>query len=57
MEQSSTPRVTSGLLDHYVGRNVIVVGKVTQLRGETATLDADGNVTAHLNRVSAKRLR
>lgn len=29
-----------------------MVGKVTQLRGEQATIDASGNVTAHLNRDS-----
>jgi len=30
----------------------MLVGKVIQLRGQTATLDADGNVTAELNRES-----
>jgi replication factor A3 len=30
----------------------MIVGKVVQLRGDQATIDADGNVTAHLNRVS-----
>jgi hypothetical protein len=35
-----------------VGKSVIVVGKVIQLRGEEAIIDADGNITAHLNRVS-----
>ena len=29
-----------------------IIGKVTQLRGEQATIDSDGNVTAHLNRDS-----
>ena len=52
MEATATPRVTSQYLDNYVGRNVMVVGKVVQLRGDTAVVDADGNVTAHLNRVS-----
>ena len=52
MEQSSTPRITCPYLNSYVGRNVMVVGKVLQLRGQTATLDADGNVTAELNRES-----
>jgi len=52
MEAAATPRVTSQYLDNYVGRNVMVVGKVTQLRGDTATIDSDGSVTAHLNRES-----
>jgi len=52
MEQSSTPRITCPYLNSYVNRNVIVVGKVLQLRGQTATLDADGTVTAELNRES-----
>lgn len=51
MEASSTPRITCAYLNTYVGRNVMVVGKVQQLRGDEAIIDADGNVTAHLNRV------
>ncbi len=51
MEQTSTPRITCSYLDSYVGRNVTIVGKVAQLRGDTALLDSDGNITAHLNRV------
>lgn len=47
----STPRISCPYLDSYVGRNVMVVGKVVQLRGDQAIVDADGNVTAHLNRV------
>lgn len=52
MESTSTPRVSGPYLDNYVGRNVMIVGKVVQLRGDQAIIDADGNVTAHLNRVS-----
>lgn len=52
MEATSTPRVSSPYLDSYVGRNVMIVGKVVQLRGDQAIIDADGNITAHLNRVS-----
>lgn len=51
MEFQSTPRITAPYLDSYQGRNVIVVGRVVQLRGETALIDSDGNITAHLNRV------
>ncbi|OIW29560.1 replication factor A protein 3 [Coniochaeta ligniaria NRRL 30616] len=50
MEATSTPRISGHYLDSYVGRNVMIVGKVVQLRGDTAIIDADGNVTAHLNR-------
>lgn len=51
-EQVSTPRITAAYLDSFVGRLVTLVGKVTQLRGDQATLDADGTVTVLLNRVS-----
>ncbi|KAH8772670.1 replication factor A protein 3 [Diaporthe sp. PMI_573] len=50
MESQPTPRITAPYLDSYRGRNVIVVGRVVQLRGEVAVIDADGNITAHLNR-------
>jgi replication factor A3 len=47
----STPRITAAYLDSFVGRVVTIVGKVTQLRGDQATIDADGVVTILLNRV------
>ncbi|OTB07789.1 hypothetical protein M426DRAFT_8388 [Hypoxylon sp. CI-4A] len=50
MEQTSTPRISAALMDSFVGRNVIIVGKVVQLRGDTAFLEADGQVQANLNR-------
>ncbi|KAF4970832.1 hypothetical protein FSARC_2198 [Fusarium sarcochroum] len=49
-EQLSTPRITAAYLDNFVGRVVMLVGKVTQLRGDQATLDSDGTVTVLLNR-------
>ena len=52
METIATPRITCAYLNSYVGKNVILVGKVVQIRGDEALIDADGNVTAHLNRVS-----
>jgi hypothetical protein len=52
MEATANPRITCGYLNSYVGKNVIIVGRVVQLRGEEAIVDADGNITAHLNRVS-----
>jgi hypothetical protein len=53
MEGTANPRITCAYLNSYVGKNVIVVGKVLELRGEDALIDADGNITAHLNRVSS----
>ncbi|KAK0626656.1 replication factor A protein 3 [Immersiella caudata] len=50
MEGAATPRVTASYLSSYIGKNVIVVGKVIQLRGDEATLDAEGSINAHLNR-------
>ncbi|KAI1818121.1 replication factor A protein 3 [Poronia punctata] len=52
MDPISTPRISADLLDSYVGQNVIVVGKVVQLRGESAILEANGQVNAILNRES-----
>ncbi|PVH89528.1 replication factor A protein 3 [Cadophora sp. DSE1049] len=49
-EPISTPRITSHYLDSFTNRTIRIVGKVTQLRGEQATIDSDGPVTAHLNR-------
>ncbi|OAA68756.1 DNA replication factor a subunit ssb3 [Niveomyces insectorum RCEF 264] len=50
MDQTSTPRVSCSYLNSYVGRNVLIVGKVVQLRGDTAIVDADGHITVNLNR-------
>lgn len=46
----TTPRISSQYLDSFTSKTVRLVGRVTQLRGETATIDSEGNVTAHLNR-------
>lgn len=51
-EQLSTPRITAAYLDNFVGRVVMLVGEVTQLRGDQATVESDGTVTVLLNRVS-----
>ncbi|KAI2621694.1 replication factor A protein 3-domain-containing protein [Hypoxylon sp. NC1633] len=50
MEPTSTPRISAALVDSFVGHNVMIVGKVVQLRGDTAFLEADGQVQANLNR-------
>ena len=55
MDNISTPRVTCSYLNSYLGRNVLIVGKVMELRGDEAIVDADGSITVHLNRVSAAR--
>ncbi|RYC64600.1 hypothetical protein CHU98_g1609 [Xylaria longipes] len=49
MESVSTPRISANMLPSYVGQNVIIVGKVSQLRGESALLEANGEVNAILN--------
>ena len=50
-ESVSTPRVSAENLGSHIGRNVIVVGQVVQLRGDVVVIEADGAVTANLNRV------
>ncbi|KAK7749472.1 hypothetical protein SLS53_000046 [Cytospora paraplurivora] len=50
MESQPTPRITAPYLDSYQGRNVMVIGRVVQLRGDQAIVDADGTITTHLNR-------
>ncbi len=49
-EHIAAPRITAPSLDTFVNKHVSIVGKVTQLRGDQATIDADGNVTILLNR-------
>ena len=48
----STPRILAEHLDSFVGRTVIIVGKVLQLRGNYAVIDAEGQVTINLTPVS-----
>lgn len=50
--QLSAPRISAPYLDSCVGQHVMLVGKLTQLRGDQATLDSDGTVTVLLNRAS-----
>ncbi|CAK7264736.1 hypothetical protein SEPCBS57363_001231 [Sporothrix epigloea] len=45
-----TPRVSCSYLNSYINQNVLVVGKVVQLRGDSAIVDADGHITVNLNR-------
>lgn len=50
-DQLLAPRITASSLNNYVDRTVTIVGQVTQLLGEEAIIDADGNVTVRLTRV------
>ena len=52
MALDATPRITARYLERFTHQTVRIVGKVTSLRGELATLEADGSVTISLNRVS-----
>jgi replication factor A3 len=47
----ATPRITARYLEQFSNRMVRIVGKVTQLQGEEATIEASGSVVLHLNRV------
>ncbi|SPO06880.1 related to single-stranded DNA binding protein 12k chain [Cephalotrichum gorgonifer] len=51
-EPTSTPRITAQYLDSFAGQNVMVVGKIVQLRGDSAIMDSAGNITLNLNRES-----
>lgn len=55
-DQLCTPRITAPYLDNFVNRHVLLMGKVTQLRGDQATVDSEGTVTVLLNRVSSPHL-
>lgn len=50
-EAISTPRINSSYLDSFTNTTVRMTGKVVQLKGEQAIIDAEGNATVHLNRV------
>ncbi|KAK5118935.1 hypothetical protein LTR62_000146 [Meristemomyces frigidus] len=45
-----TPRVNAPYLEQFSHQTVRILGKVRQLRGEQATIDAGGNIQVHLNR-------
>jgi hypothetical protein len=51
MSAESTPRINAQYLEQFSHRTVRIVGKVRQLRGEQATIDAGGQINVHLNRV------
>ncbi|KAI9683945.1 MAG: hypothetical protein M1829_004280 [Trizodia sp. TS-e1964] len=45
-----TPRVNARYLETFQSQTVRFIGKVTQLRGEQATVDCGGSITILLNR-------
>lgn len=47
----ATPRITAPYLEQFSHRTVRILGKVRQIRGETATIEAGGQVQLHLNKV------
>ncbi|EME47830.1 hypothetical protein DOTSEDRAFT_60221 [Dothistroma septosporum NZE10] len=46
----ATPRILASHLEQFSHRSVRIVGRVRQLRGETGTIDAGGQITCHLTR-------
>lgn len=48
----ATPRITAPYLETFSHRTVRVLGKVQQLRGMEATIDAGGAIVIHLNMVN-----
>lgn len=48
----ATPRITAAYLEQFQNQTVRVLGKVVQLRGEHATVEAGGQMSVLLNRVS-----
>lgn len=53
MSSEATPRINARYLETFSGRTVRVLGKVVSLRGEMATIEANGGINVHLNRVGA----
>ncbi|EME86234.1 uncharacterized protein MYCFIDRAFT_186535 [Pseudocercospora fijiensis CIRAD86] len=46
----ATPRINAEYLEHFSHKTVRITGKVRQIRGETAVIDAKGSITLHLNK-------
>lgn len=51
MASEATPRINANYLEKFTNQTVRVIGKVTSLRGDMATIDAKGSVNIILNRV------
>ena len=52
----ATPRVLAAHLANFTNRTVRIVGRVAQVRGNTATLDAEGQVSVTLSPVRRRRV-
>ncbi|CAF9904092.1 MAG: hypothetical protein HETSPECPRED_003355 [Heterodermia speciosa] len=52
MASEATPRINAQYLENFMNQTVRILGKVVSLHGETATIDANGGITIHLNRDS-----
>lgn len=52
MASEATPRINARYLDSFTNQTVRILGKVVSLRGDTATIDANGTINVHLNRVN-----
>ncbi|KAL8786165.1 MAG: hypothetical protein Q9213_002935 [Squamulea squamosa] len=50
MAAEATPRINCRYLESFTNSTVRVLGRVTSLRGDSATIDANGSVQVHLNR-------
>ena len=48
----TTPRITAPYLENFTHQIVRILGKVTQLRGDNATVDAGGQISIRLSRVN-----
>lgn len=42
------PRINASLVPQFIGKKVRIIGQIRNLQGETAVLDASGEVTVHL---------
>ncbi|KAL8703197.1 MAG: hypothetical protein Q9201_003616 [Fulgogasparrea decipioides] len=52
MAAEATPRINARYLESFTNSTVRILGRVTSLRGESATIDANGSVQLHLSRDS-----
>jgi hypothetical protein len=52
-----TPRINAKYLEKFVNHTVRIVGKVTELHGESAKIDASGTINLILTRVSCASRR
>ncbi|KAF3079315.1 hypothetical protein TWF569_006536 [Orbilia oligospora] len=49
MSDHQTPRVNASYVSNFTGQNVRIAGKVLQIHGNSATIDAQGTVAIHLD--------